>query len=306
MVPGTQAPGTLEEVNDQMKSKRMNVPTPAPTSAKKRYALAALAVAGAVAIGSWWGSKSEDVPDIAQTSRSERAAPRPPSPFVSQQFSPTHTPTIPSPEKHRDPALVGYTSQKYQLLLAHLFDRTTATDELSKALLAREKLAVALNTSRQAVNAAEREKIPEQEAALARHDELMRTLLHPTDYARFEDLKESDLEQFQLNDYADGIANVAPLSPDDRRLILLTKLNYKRYFRQVLLDSGLMRSDLSAADREYAYAFVSRALEEYKQSYLQEVRQYLTNEEQYALLSNYETTEFTTELAKLRSMASGS
>ena len=46
----------------------------------------------------------------------------------------------------------------------------------------------------------------------------------------------------------------------------------------------------------------SRAMEDYRRSYLQEVRQYLSNDEQYALLSNYETTEFNAELARLQSM----
>ena len=124
----------------------------------------------------------------------------------------------------------------------------------------------------------------------------------PADYATYETLKESDLELFKLNEYADGISNVAPLSAADRESILKTKLAYKERFRQLLLDSGLQRTDLSLAEREYAYSVTSRALEGYKPSYLQEVRQYLTNEEQFALLSNYETTEFKAELARLRSM----
>ena len=36
-----------------------------------------------------------------------------------------------------------------------------------------------------------------------------------------------------------------------------------------------------------------------------EARQYLPDEDQYALLSNYENSEYTAELAKLRTMAEG-
>ena len=103
----------------------------------------------------------------------------------------------------------------------------------------------------------------------------IRGLLRPADYATYETLKESDLELFKLNEYAGGISNVAPLSAADRESILKTKLAYKERFRQLLLDSGLQRSDLSPAEREYAYSVTSRALEDYKASYLQEVRQYL-------------------------------
>ena len=97
-------------------------------------------------------------------------------------------------------------------------------------------------------------------------------------------------------------AFVRTLSDADRDSILRTKLAYKTRFRQLVQDSGLMRDNLSATEREYAYAVTSRALEDYRRSYLQEVRQFLVDDEQYALLSNYENTEFTAELAKLRSM----
>ena len=64
----------------------------------------------------------------------------------------------------------------------------------------------------------------------------------------------------------------------------------------------LFRS-LTAAERKLAFAEVKRALETSRDSYLQEVRQYLYNDEQFALLRNYETTEFNDELEKLRRMA---
>ena len=48
---------------------------------------------------------------------------------------------------------------------------------------------------------------------------------------------------------------------------------------------------------------MSRALEASRDSYLQEVRQYLYNDEQFTLLRNYETTEFNAELEKLRRIA---
>ena len=44
---------------------------------------------------------------------------------------------------------------------------------------------------------------------------------------------------------------------------------------------------------------------ESRDSYLQEVRQYLYNDEQFALLSNYENSEYAAELEKLRGIAEG-
>ena len=59
----------------------------------------------------------------------------------------------------------------------------------------------------------------------------------------------------------------------------------------------------SAAERQLAFSEVRRALEASRDNYLLEVRQYLYNDEQFALLRNYETTEFNDELEKLRRMA---
>ncbi len=46
-------------------------------------------------------------------------------------------------------------------------------------------------------------------------------------------------------------------------------------------------------------------MSESRDSYLQEVRQYLYNDEQFALLSNYENSEYAAELEKLRGIAKG-
>jgi len=217
----------------------------------------------------------------AQRERSSTAPAGTTSALVS-----TQTPAV-DPEES---TIAQYTSEKYQLLLDDLHHLDAAqAGELRQALLERERLAGEPKTA-------------EQKEALARVEDQIRGMLNPADHATYQMLRESDLELYKLNEYAGGIANVAPLSAADRKSILRTKLAYKERFRQLLQDSDLKRSDLSAAEREHAYAMTSRALEDYKRSYLQEVRQYLSNDEQYALLSNYETTEFNAEVARLQSM----
>ena len=64
-----------------------------------------------------------------------------------------------------------------------------------------------------------------------------------------------------------------------------------------------MSGELTPAERRLAYAEVSRALRHSQDGYLQEVRQYLYDAEQFTLLSNYETTEYNAELEKLRRIA---
>jgi hypothetical protein len=131
-------------------------------------------------------------------------------------------------------------------------------------------------------------------------DQKIGKLLQPGDLATFEVLKDSDIEQFQLDDYAGGVNAVAPVSDADRRSILYTKLVHRQRFRQVLADSRLMTGELNASERRYAFADVSRALRDSRDAYLQEVRQYLYDDEQFTLLSNYENSEYSAELEKLR------
>lgn len=214
------------------------------------------------------------------------SAPAPPT------LAPPQTPRRAAADSE-EATVAQYTAQKYQYLFDDMHSPQVEQVRLQRALLLREQLAGQPDT-------AERAK------AMAEVEGRIRAMLHPTDFATYDALKASDLEQFELNDYAGGISNVAPLNADERKSILRTKLAYKGRFQQLVQDSGLLRSDLSAAERDHAYGVTSRALHDYQTSYLQEVRQYLANDEQYALLRNYETTKFSAELAKLRSMAGGS
>jgi hypothetical protein len=189
----------------------------------------------------------------------------------------------------------AYVDGKYRLL--------EPSEKLRAALLEREKIAVAINTARQSSDETVKASIPQLLAELDASDRKVGTLLRPGDLATYDVLKDSDVEQWQLDDYAGGVSNVAPLSDDDRRAILYTKLTHRQRFRQVLADSGLMGGGLNASERQYALAELTRALGESRDGYLREVRQYLYNDEQFSLLSNYENTEYADELAKLRRIA---
>jgi hypothetical protein len=201
--------------------------------------------------------------------------------------------------------IAEYTLGKYRYLIDDFAQRNAGSvGRLEAALVARDRVHGELKAARESGQAGDTE-LAKREQDLARAEQDIRDLLNPGDYSTYATLRDSDLEQWHLDEYAGGVSNVAPLGDSDRRAILKTKLAYKERFRQLLLDSGLDRKDLSAAEREYAIRVTTRAMEDYRRSYLQEVRQYLANQEQFELLSNYENTEFTAEVAKLRSPASG-
>ena len=230
---------------------------------------------------------SEETLDGASSAQSQAA-----TQMDAQPLQTGHADTADSQPETRAPAdpeestIAQYISEKYQFLLDDLrYLDAKQREQLQRALQQRERLSG---------------------EAQAKAEEQIRGLLNSADYSTYEMLSESDLELFKLNEYAGGISNVAPLSAADREAILRTKLAYKARFRQLLRDSGLERADLSAAEREYAYTKTSRALEDFRRGYLEEVRQYLANQEQFALLSNYEATEFKAELAQLQSMVNTS
>ncbi len=198
-----------------------------------------------------------------------------------------------------------YVTDKYRYLFRGSTLSPAANEALQEALVERERIAVAIRTVRQSDDETMRTQLSPLQAQIMRLDEKVGGLLPAGAITAFDLLKDSDTEQYQLEDYAGGISNVAPVSDDDKQSILITKLTYRNRFRRVLEDSRLMNGELTAEQRKSAFGEVSRELKRSRDSYLQEVRQYLYNDEQFQLLSNYENTEYTEELAKLRRIAYG-
>lgn len=205
-----------------------------------------------------------------------------------------------------DASFEWYVSGKYRYLL-ELGDQTSRGSEpLRAALLERERLQVAVNTAKQSTDARLRESLPDLNEQLSAADERIARLLPAADMALYDMLKDSHIEQFQLDDYAQGIGHVAPIGAEHRRMLVFSKLHSRARFREVLEHSGMLRADFTPAQRQAALPAVARALRESRDGFLQEARHHLGNAEQFELLSNYENTEYAEELAKLERMAAGS
>jgi hypothetical protein len=202
-----------------------------------------------------------------------------------------------------DPGLIQFVNWKYSYLVA---DRNVLErDALDRALLLREQLAVAINTSAQAPDAAAKARLPNLNSQMLAADERVRQLLHPESYAEYLLLKDADAELHRIKEYAGGISNVAPLLPEQERAILFAKLTYKQHYDQLLRDSGLQGTDLAAPQRLDAYRSLARSLNTYRNDFLLQARQSLHSEAQYLLLQNYENTEFEAQLAELHAAAVG-
>jgi hypothetical protein len=259
-------------------------------------AAAILATLAAVAASAWWLHRPEPAvlgsmmqpaahkrtPALVATgSRSNRAAPRP---AVVDDSS-------------WDPELVRRVERKYSYLLTDSRLAPVQLAQLRELLLQREQLrtmAGPVDDFDSQLDPVERGRI---EQALAALEKRIRALLDGAQYSRYESLRESDVEQENLSQYSGGISDFAPLNPQQERLILEARLRYKKRFDAGLRDFGLDRTSLSVEERNYAHRNVAQTLNEYRDSFLAEVRPSLS-EDQYFLLSSYESTEFARELER--------
>jgi hypothetical protein len=182
-----------------------------------------------------------------------------------------------------DQTLVEPMESKYRYLLADIAD-PASRETLRQLLLERENAATETGRS-------------DYELRLAEIDARIGEFLDAADYQEYIALKKSDVEQHHLNVYARGISQLAPLSPEQHQTLLFAKLRHKKNFEAVLRDSGMQQDRLSPTEREYAHKIITQALQEYQQAYMEEARQLLA-EEQFVLLTNYESTEFKLELER--------
>lgn len=119
---------------------------------------------------------------------------------------------------------------------------------------------------------------PDSNNSACAHVEMqLKHRLHPSDHARYLLLKDSDAEQHHTTSYADGIQHLAPLNAAQERALLETRLRMKEVYQVTLSD----------APREVRL----HALNQYQSQLLGEL-QPLLSEDQFALLSSYEQTEF--------------
>ncbi|HSS01439.1 MAG TPA: hypothetical protein VLM79_30480 [Kofleriaceae bacterium] len=105
--------------------------------------------------------------------------------------------------------------------------------------------------------------------------------------------------QHWLDDYAGGIANVAPLDDDQRTQLLTVKVRHQALFERELGEAQLDRPVLTVDERARAYAIVNEAVDRYRDAFFQDAAEIL-DAEQNLLLTSYETTELERERQRLQ------
>jgi hypothetical protein len=265
---------------------------------RRPFAVAALLTLGVAAAGVWWLYHSEPG-SVVESVPATSGQPAPATRSTSVESPPASSDAAKLEELPRDPELIRRVEQKYRFLFADLRLTAAQLAQLRELLLEQQQLRDMLGPADDPdlkQTPAERARL---ERALAAIDARIRALIDAAQFARYETLRESDVEQGHLAQFSGGVSALAPLNPQQERLILEARLRHKERFEAGMRDFGLDRASLSDEERLYAHRNVTQALNEYRDNFLTEVRPALT-EDQYFLLSSYETTEFARELERLQ------
>jgi hypothetical protein len=177
------------------------------------------------------------------------------------------------------------TDHKYRYLYDDLPDlRDAGAEMLRQLVLQREELGAAGDPN----NA---ERLGGIEAQIGE-------LLGAEGFQKYQVLKTSDNEQHHLEEYAKTLDAEAPLTAEQERSLLMTKLRHKQVYENTLQDAGVYWGKWSEQERANLQTVINKAVDTYKNNYLQEARQFLSAA-QFDKLRIYETTEFSWEQQRL-------
>ncbi|ABC27725.1 conserved hypothetical protein [Hahella chejuensis KCTC 2396] len=177
-------------------------------------------------------------------------------------------------------------SEKYRALLTETSLNTADTEQLLSLLRERERL-TALPTENYFTDSEQAtEHMVLRDQALADLDQRIVELLDGESARLFELTRNSEFEQHQLREITDKLSVNSPLSPDQERTLLLTKLRHKVAFEEAMQSYALTQTDKRALANEAV-----KALNRYRDDYLQEASAYLS-EDQMTAVTDYEALSF--------------
>ena len=184
--------------------------------------------------------------------------------------------------------------RKYRYLLGDLDLSAEQREQILALLIERDALA-----PRPSLDGDPVPPDPERDHQLAVLEDELRAELPAGTYASYEMYRDSEVEQYQVDEYTGGLREYAPLDAAQERAVLDAKLRQKRQFSRIIEESGIERPSLSLEEREHAMSLLEQGLKDYRESYLAEIAPVL-NERQFNQLSSFEATEFQGELERLQ------
>jgi hypothetical protein len=188
---------------------------------------------------------------------------------------------------------------KFSLLFSDLNLSTGSKQQLSSMLAQRERI-LAQPVANQYMHASSVESnVEAQQEALDHIENNIKALLGPVASDTFDLLKYSDSEQQQLIELTTRLEAVAPITDEQKKTLLLSKLTHKRGFEDTLATYKNHTNNADESDRKVAFKVISESLRRYRDGYLEEAVQYV-DEQQLAGLMDYEAIQFEEIEASLR------
>lgn len=174
--------------------------------------------------------------------------------------------------------------KKYSLLMNRLGLSGNARDTLQELLTQREQILGASSIGYYSSQAETEEAVRRQQESLAEIDRQIAQLLSsPEDRKTYDLLKDSAYEQYQMNNFFDQVQGDAPIPPEKREALLISKLEQKQEFMRYLESTGMSIHNASADEKPFLIEKAHEALHDYKDNFLSNARANLTPEQFDAL-----------------------
>jgi hypothetical protein len=138
--------------------------------------------------------------------------------------------------------------------------------------------------------------IDEQRTLLETIDGQVRALLNDNLYNKYDLLKNSDLEQFQIEQFSQGLEADQQISLEQKSQLLIAKLQYKKQFEQQLISieehfSGSSQFSSENAVGDFDFERIAEAFEAFKAAYYSDSAAVL-NQTQLTRLKAFEDAQF--------------
>lgn len=207
-----------------------------------------------------------------------------------------------------DESLHDIVKRKYRFLLAKLSLSAAEKEELIRLLMEREQIALKINDIKEFGEelGLSQSDLSDLQYELAEVDARIEEIIGDGESSeRFILLKDSDNEQEEFSQYTLGITGLFPLDSAQQENVLITRLKHKRKFIEVLSATGYDENfPLTEAQQDEVLAKIEKALYEYQEYFLDDVRPQLEHDnfpmDQYTMLENHTKTEFEELTEELR------
>lgn len=181
--------------------------------------------------------------------------------------------------------------QKYSLLIGSLSLSNQDQQKLRDLLLERERILGTSNVGYFTSDAELKASIAKQQQMVAEVDHKIAQLLKPEEVKKYELLKDSAYEQYQMNSFYNKLGNQNNLSEATKNNLLLTKLEQKQEFSRLMQNNADTIATATPEERQFLAEKMHDALHDYKDNYLRVAKQNLS-EEQFSVLREYEQQQF--------------